>query len=79
MNLNITFNKEVHNKIKFLNPYKQLRVLRHEYSNYDKVITNENWKQVSISFYKQISKVYPKINTIANTWLNDKLKESTIR
>ena len=36
-------------------------------------------KQVSISFYKQISKVYPKITLIANTWLNDKLKESTIR
>ena len=61
MNLKIQFDKTIHNKIKFLNPYKQLRVLRHEYSNYDNIMADTNWKQVAISFYKQIRLVYPQI------------------
>ena len=44
--LNIT--KKDYNKIKFKTHHDQLRLIRHEYSNYDSVINDTNWKYVTV-------------------------------
>jgi hypothetical protein len=77
--INITITDKDFNKIKFLNPFQQLRIIRHSYSNYDQIITDANWNKVAIQFYKKVRIKYPLLANVASKWLDSKLTISEIR
>jgi|TARA_R110000744_G_scaffold144536_2_gene256656 hypothetical protein len=64
--LNIT--KKDYNKIKFKTHHDQLRLIRHEYSNYDSVINDTNWKYVTAKFVNQIAIHFPVLINAAKQW-----------
>ena len=85
-NINITITDQDYNKIKFLNPFQQLRIIRHTYSNYDELakatntlINDVNYNRIAIQFYKQIRIKYPLLANVASKWLDSKLTISEIR
>ena len=67
------------NKIKFLNPFQQLRIIRHSYSNYDQLINDSNWDKVAIQFYKKVRVKYPSLANVASKWVHSKLTVNEIR
>lgn len=77
--INITITDKDFNKIKFLNPFQQLRIIRHSYSNYDQIINDSNWDKVAIQFYKKVRVKYPSLSNVASKWVHSKLTISTIR
>ena len=75
--INIT--EKEYNKIKFLNPFQQLRIIRHSYSNYDTLINDNNWNKLAIQFYKQVRVKYPSLANVASKWVHSKLTINEIR
>ena len=71
----ITFNitKTEFNKIKFKKHHDILRLLRHNYSNYDQVITDENWKYITIKFVNEIKVHFPTLKNAVVQWAEYKL------
>mgnify|MGYP003647044327 FL=1 len=85
-NINITITDQDYNKIKFLNPFQQLRIIRHTYSNYDELakvtntlINDVNYNRIAIQFYKKVRIKYPLLANVASKWLDSKLTISEIR
>jgi len=64
---------EQYNSIKFKKHHDQLRLLRHDYSNYDSVITDENWKYVTVKFVNAVAIHFPKLLSAAKQWAEYKL------
>lgn len=77
--INITITDKEYNKIKFLNPFQQLRIIRHEHSNYDQLINDGNWDKIAIQFYKKVRIKYPSLSNVASKWVHSKLTINTIR
>ena len=73
MNVKINISEKDFNKIKFKKHHDQLRILRHNFSNYDQLISDDNWKQVTKSFYIQIVKNYPHLTNSVKQWVTYKL------
>lgn len=71
--ININISKKDYNKIKFRNHHDQLRLLRHEYSNYDSVINDDNWKYVTTKFVNEICVHFPVLIRAAKQWAEYKL------
>ena len=71
----ITFKLSIdqYNSIKFKKHHDQLRLLRHDYSNYDTVISDENWKYVTVKFVNAVAIHFPKILSAAKQWAEYKL------
>lgn len=69
----INISKKDYNKIKFKNHHDQLRLLRHDYSNYDSVINDDNWKYVTTKFVNQITIHFPVLIRAAKQWAEYKL------
>ena len=73
MKLQIQTGQDILNKIKFKAHHDQLRLLRHTYSNYDKVISDINWKETSKQFYYGIIIYYPHLTNSVKQWYDYKL------
>ena len=71
--ININITKKEYNKIKFKTHHDQLRLLRHNFSNYDEVINDDNWKYVTIKFVNEIKVHFPKLKNAVIQWANYKL------
>lgn len=71
----ITFKLSIdqYNSIKFKKHHDQLRLLRHDYSNYDVLINSKNWKSVTVQFVKAIAVHFPKLKNSAQQWGEYKL------
>lgn len=65
--------KKDYNKIKFKNHHDQLRLIRHDYSNYDSVINDDNWKYVTLKFVNEITIHFPVLINAAKQWASYKL------
>lgn len=85
-NINITITDQDYNKIKFLNPFQQLRIIRHNHSNYDELakttntlINDADYNRIAIQFYKKVRIKYPLLADVASKWLDSKLTISEIR
>lgn len=71
LHLNITVQQ--YNRIKFKKPHDQLRILRHDFSNYDHIITDDNWKYITVRFVNEIKVHFPKLKNAAVQWAEYKL------
>jgi len=71
--INITITKQEFNKIKFKKPHDILRLLRHNFSNYDKVINDDNWKYVTLKFVNEISVHFPILKPAVKQWASYKI------
>ena len=71
----ITFKLSIdqYNSIKFKKHHDQLRLLRHDYSNYDVIINSKNWKSVTVQFVKAIAVHFPQLRSAAQQWGEYKL------
>lgn len=72
--ININIDKKQYNKIKFKKHHDQLRILRHDFSNYDQVINDENWKYVTVKFVNEIAIHFPILKNAAKQWATYKLE-----
>lgn len=73
--ININITKQEYNKIKFKKHHDQLRLLRHNYSNYDQVINDNNWKYVTIKFVNEIKVHFPQLKNAVVQWAQYKLED----
>lgn len=71
--ININITKQDYNKIKFKAHHDQLRILRHDFSNYDQVINDNNWKQVTLRFANKTIIRFPHLANAVKQWANYKL------
>lgn len=71
--IKINMTKKDYNKIKFKNHHDQLRLIRHDYSNYDSVINDDNWKYVTLKFVNEITIHFPVLINAAKQWASYKL------
>ena len=68
-----TLSIKQYNSIKFKKHHDQLRLLRHDYSNYDVIINSKNWKSVTVQFVKAIAVHFPQLRSAAQQWGEYKL------
>ena len=73
--ININITKKEFNKIKFKKHHDQLRLLRHNYSNYDQVINDNNWKYVTVKFVNEIKVHFPHLKNSVVQWAEYKLTD----
>lgn len=71
--INITITKQEYNKIKFKTHHDQLRLLRHNFSNYDTVINDDNWKYVTLKFVNEIIIHFPILRNAVKQWASYKI------
>ena len=71
--INITITKQEYNKIKFKKPHDILRLLRHNFSNYDTVINDDNWKYITTKFVNEVCIHFPILIPAVKQWANYKL------
>jgi len=62
-----------YNSIKFKKHHDQLRLLRHNYSNYDVLINSKNWKFVTMQFVRAVAVHFPQLRSAAQQWGEYKL------
>ena len=60
------------NKIKFKKHHEQLAIIRHDFTNYDTIISDINWKDITIQFNNLISNRLPTLRNAAKQWTNYK-------
>jgi len=68
-----TLSIKQYNSIKFKKHHDQLRLLRHDYSNYDSIINDDNWKYVTTKFVNEIAIHFPILIRAAKQWAEYKL------
>ena len=71
--IKINMTKKDYNKIKFKTHHDQLRLIRHDYSNYDSIINDDNWKYVTTKFVNEITIHFPILIHAAKQWAVYKL------
>ena len=71
--IHINISKKDYNKIKFKKHHDQLRILRHDFSNYDQIINDDNWKYVTIKFVNEIKINFPLLKNAVIQWAEYKL------
>lgn len=71
--ININITKNEYNKIKFKKHHDQLRILRHDFSNYDQIINNNNWKYITVKFVNEIIVNFPQLRNSVKQWAEYKL------
>jgi len=71
--IKINMTKQDYNKIKFKNHHDQLRLIRHDYSNYDSVINDNNWKYITVKFVNEIIVNFPQLRNSVKQWAEYKL------
>ena len=69
--LNIT--QKEFNKIKFKKHHDQLRIIRHNHTDYDQVINDDNWKYVTVKFVNLIKTNFPHLKNSVIQWGEYKL------
>jgi len=68
-----TLSIQQYNSIKFKAHHDQLRLLRHDYSNYDALINDDNWEAITVKFVKAVCVHFPQLKNAAHQWGINKL------
>lgn len=71
LHLNLT--PRDYNRIKFKKHHEQLAIIRHDFTNYDAIISDVNWKSVTKQFYKLIVNRVPRLSNAVKQWTEYKL------
>ena len=71
--ININITKQEYNKIKFKKHHDILRLLRHNFSNYDTVINDDNWKYVTLKFVNEVIIHFPTLRNAVKQWASYKI------
>lgn len=71
LHLNLT--PRDYNRIKFKKHHEQLAIIRHDFTNYDAIISDVNWKSVTKQFYKLIVNRVPTLSNAVKQWTEYKL------